>query len=228
MSKRLSDTEIWKKPWFFDLPDKYKLFWFYILSDCDAAGIWTVNFKITKAYLGEIDFEKILEYFKGQIGILNGGNYWIVIDFIKFQYGYPIKETAPMHKKINTLLEQRGININTLYDTVYNTVLDTVKDKEEVKVIVKEKAKNKIYTDDFLKFWEAYPKAVSKKKSFEAWQKAEDKPPIEDILAKIELQKKTEQWQKEKGQFIPMSTTYINQARWDDKISERRNPVVVL
>jgi len=98
-----------------------------------------------------------------------------------------------------------------------------------IKEIKETKLKKRIlYTDDFLQFWEAYPKAVSKKKSFEAWQKAEDKPPIDEILAKIELQKKTDQWQKEKGQFIPMSTTYINQARWDDKMEAKRRPVVVL
>ena len=27
MSKRLTDTEIWKKDWFLDLPDKQKLFY---------------------------------------------------------------------------------------------------------------------------------------------------------------------------------------------------------
>jgi len=136
MSKRLSDTEIWKKPWFFDLPDKYKLFWFYLLSDCDAAGVWTMNTKITKAYLGEIDFDKIIEVFKDQITILNGGNYWLINDFIKFQYGYPIKETAPMFKRIDTLLKQRNLSLDTLYNTVsieYQYSIDTVKDKEEDK-----------------------------------------------------------------------------------------------
>lgn len=141
MSKRLSDTEVWKKSWFFDLPDKYKLFWFYILSDCDAAGIWTANFKIAKAYLGELDLDKLIDAFKGQVTILNDGSYWLINDFIKFQYGYPIKEIAPMFKKIDTLLKQRNLSINTLYDTVYHTVYDTVKDKdkEEDKVKVEEK-----------------------------------------------------------------------------------------
>jgi len=133
MSKRLTDTEIWKKPWFFDLDEKTKLFWFYMLSDCDAAGIWTANWKIVEAYLGKLDRQKIIENLKEQITILDEGNYWLINDFIRFQYGFPLKESAPMFKKINTLLKQRKININTLYDTVCDTVCDTVKDEEEDK-----------------------------------------------------------------------------------------------
>jgi len=107
-----------------------------------------------------------------------------------------------------------------------NGVIVDIKPQSKLK---ETKPKKRIlYTDDFLQFWEVYPKAISKKKSFEAWQKADDKPPIADILAKIELQKKTDDWQKEKGQFIPHSTTYINQARWDDKMEAKRRPVVVL
>jgi hypothetical protein len=158
MSKRLSDTEVWKKSWFFDLPDKYKLFWYYILSDCDAAGIWTANFKIAKAYLGEIDIEKVIEYFKGQITILNGGSYWLINDFIRFQYGFPIKDTAPMFKKIDSLLSQRNLSLDTLYDTVSkinDTVYNTVKDIDKDKVIVKDK--EIIYpfdSENFKQIWE--------------------------------------------------------------------------
>ena len=144
MSKRLSDTEIWKKAWFFDLPDKYKLFWFYILSDCDAAGVWTANEKITRAFLGEINLLEVQEVFKKQIRVLEGGAYWLIIDFIKFQYGYPIKETAPMYKKISTLLEQRKLKLNTLYNTVYYTVPGTVKDKEEDKGKEEDKEEDRI------------------------------------------------------------------------------------
>ena len=133
MSKRLSDSEVWKKAWFFDLPDKFKLFWFYILSDCDAAGIWTVNWKLAEAYLGKLDQDKILSSLKNQVAVLSDGSYWLIIDFIRFQYGYPIRENAPMYKKLNQLLEQRKLNLNTLYDTVCYTVLDTVKDKEKDK-----------------------------------------------------------------------------------------------
>ena len=95
MSKRLSDTEIWKKSWFYDLDQKYKLFWFYILSDCDAAGVWSVNLKLANNILGyKLDHDELLNTFKEQIVVLNEGKYWIIVDFIKFQYGYPLSENS--------------------------------------------------------------------------------------------------------------------------------------
>ena len=150
MSKRLSDSEVWKKPWFYDMEPKYKLFWFYILSDCDAAGIWSVNLKLAENIIGaKLDPKTIIEKFNGQIQILNGGGYWLIKDFIKFQYGYPVAETAKMRKKLADLLSVRGIDIDTLYEknnTVCDTVsigypysIDTVKDKD--KDIVKDNRK---------------------------------------------------------------------------------------
>lgn len=157
MSKRLFDTELWKKQWFFDLPDKLKLFWFYILSDCDAAGVWTVNWKIAQAYLGSIDQDKVVELLNGQVQPIGIGNYWIIIDYIRFQYGYPVKETSPMYKKLNDLLNQRGLSINTLYDTVSHTVCstvyDTVKDKDKDKDIDKDNIESPLSENDEEKEW---------------------------------------------------------------------------
>ena len=82
------------------------------------------------------------------------------------------------------------------------------------------KEKKNIYTEDFNSFWSAYPKKVGKDDAFKSWQK-KDKPAIADILAKLEVQKKTDQWQKDGGQFIPNPATYINQARWFDEIAAK-------
>jgi hypothetical protein len=138
MSKRLSDSEVWKKAWFYDLEPKYKLFWFYILSDCDAAGIWPVNMKLAENILkAKYEISTLLSFFKDQIRVLNGGNYWFIIDFIKFQYGYPLSETSPMRKKLNDLLKSKDINIDTLYDNLntvsiqYTQFVNTVKDKDK-------------------------------------------------------------------------------------------------
>ena len=142
MSKRLSDSDVWKKSWFYDLEPKYKLFWFYILSDCDAAGIWPVNLKLAENIIGvKFDPNLLIEKFRGQIQILNGGSYWFVRDFIKFQYGYPVSETAKMRRKLTELLEVRGIDIDNI-NTVsigYQYSIDTVKDKD--KDIVKDNRK---------------------------------------------------------------------------------------
>jgi hypothetical protein len=66
-------------------------------------------------------------------------------------------------------------------------------------------------------FWTEYPKKVGKQAALKAWKNTKSKPEIADILQAIELQKRTEQWRKDGGQFIPNPATWINQGRWDDQ-----------
>lgn len=70
---------------------------------------------------------------------------------------------------------------------------------------------------DFAAFWDAYPRKADKQKAFAAWSKAK-LPAIADILAAIEAQKASEQWQKEGGKFVPYPTTWINGERWHDEV----------
>jgi hypothetical protein len=127
MSKRMTDTGKWEKRWFRELPAAYKLFWQYILDKCNLAGIWDVDMAAAGFFIGEdINIERAKELFNGQITELRG-EYWLINDFIKFQNGWPLNEKSPVHKKIITLLLERGIEIknNTLYDRVYDRVLHT-------------------------------------------------------------------------------------------------------
>ena len=71
------------------------------------------------------------------------------------------------------------------------------------------------YTEDFEAFWAAYPRRVGKGKAFESW-KAAGPPKIESLLPVLEAYKKTSQWIKDGGQFIPHPTTWLNQRRFDD------------
>lgn len=73
--------------------------------------------------------------------------------------------------------------------------------------------------DSFAKFWAAYPKKVSKPQAQKAWQKLK---PDEDLLGRIlqaiESQKKSDQWQRDKGQYIPYPATWLNNRRWEDDL----------
>ncbi len=73
------------------------------------------------------------------------------------------------------------------------------------------------YPDDFLKFWNTYPNKSSKAKALESWLKI--KPSIDDVLATLAWQVKTQKWIEKNGEFIPMASTYINQQRWLDEQS---------
>lgn len=67
----------------------------------------------------------------------------------------------------------------------------------------------------FIEFWSIYPKKVDKKGSFRAFKNIPKlKETFPGILQALEIQKQSEQWTKNRGQFIPNPTTYIHQERW--------------
>ncbi len=70
---------------------------------------------------------------------------------------------------------------------------------------------------DFDTFWKAYPRKVGKKNASTAWaklQKQKTLPDIESLLAAIERQKQSAQWQDAK--YIPHPATWLNGERWSD------------
>ena len=61
MSKRFTDTALWEEAWFLELSSKYKLFWVFIKDRCDGAGVWPINERNLKHYIGEkIDIQDAL------------------------------------------------------------------------------------------------------------------------------------------------------------------------
>ena len=68
----------------------------------------------------------------------------------------------------------------------------------------------------FERFWETYPRKVSKKKAQQAFKKYEHL--ADKIIADIEIRLKLDaQWQDKT--FIPHPTTYLNGERWNDDIT---------
>lgn len=86
----------------------------------------------------------------------------------------------------------------------------------------KDKKKNKIKNKDkcqdarFDSFWDAYPRKEGKQKAADAFTKVD--VPIETLIAAIERQKKSDQWLKNGGQFIPHAATWLNGKRWEDEM----------
>ena len=109
MAKRFTDTEKWKKPFIKKLPLKYKLLWFYILDDCNHAGIWDIDLeiaslRISAKFLKE-DCEKAL---KDKIQVFDNGEKWFIKDFIDFQYG-ELSEKNRAHKSVLLLLNKYNL-----------------------------------------------------------------------------------------------------------------------
>lgn len=88
MKKRLTDTEIWDKPWFRKLSLADKLAFIFIKDKCDNVGVWIPDMEIANIYIGtEVDWKKLPDRCNGNIQILDNGKWWIP-DFTDFQWGY--------------------------------------------------------------------------------------------------------------------------------------------
>jgi hypothetical protein len=73
----------------------------------------------------------------------------------------------------------------------------------------------------FDQFWSAYPKKRAKQAGVRVWLKLNPSPElIQTILTALDKHKKSEDWKKENGKFIPYPATWLNEGRWEDEIPE--------
>ena len=73
----------------------------------------------------------------------------------------------------------------------------------------------------FEEFWQEYPKKVGKGYAKQCYKKIMPSSSlIEKILTAVKLQKASESRKRENGKFIPNPSTWLNQERWDDTLSE--------
>ena len=71
-------------------------------------------------------------------------------------------------------------------------------------------------SEDFDRFWKAYPKKVGKKAAQKAFRKVH--VPVETLLQAIDRQKCSDQWSKENGKYIPDASKWLNQEKWNDEL----------
>lgn len=137
MVKRLSDSGIWNKDWFLDLPLKKKLLVKYLFDNCDCAGVYEISYRHLNNCFGE---EITKEDFEGikQIKFISDNKIFIE-DFIKFQYNVTIPLLNPsnnVHKGIIASLKKNNLlRVSQGLGNPYPRVLD----KDKVKVKEKDK-----------------------------------------------------------------------------------------
>ena len=138
MAKRMTDTDKWKKRFVRDLSPQHKLLWFYVLDDCNHAGIWEVDIEVASIRVGyELVYDMLPESFLDKIVIFDNGDKWFIPDFIDFQYG-ELNPNSNVHKSVISLLQRYNLEG---YVKGLQTLPNTVQDKD--KVIVKDKVKAK-------------------------------------------------------------------------------------
>ena len=75
-----------------------------------------------------------------------------------------------------------------------------------------------VESERFSRFWEAYPKKKSKADALNAFKKINPSDALlQKMLSSIEEQKKSTEWKKENGRFIPYPSTWLTGGCWEDE-----------
>ena len=71
----------------------------------------------------------------------------------------------------------------------------------------------------FEAFWKAYPRKVNKQAAQKAFDKLKPSADLfKAIMVGLNSHKKSQQWVKDGGQFIPHASTWLNGKRWEDEL----------
>lgn len=111
MAKRMTDTKKLRKKWLRTLPDKYKVFWVFILDECDHAGIAEWDIELFSMMINPdtpLIESEIKEIFKDKFHFFDNDEKIFIPDFISFQYG----ELTPknrVHKSVIDILKKHNL-----------------------------------------------------------------------------------------------------------------------
>lgn len=118
--KRFTDTELWEKGWFMELPPITKLLVKFIRERADHAGVWDCNWSLASVYLGEPVSWQNIAHLKDQFLQMDNGKV-VCLGFIEFHYG-TLSESSPAHKPVFTCLKKHAND--SVFVRVYDSLLN--------------------------------------------------------------------------------------------------------
>lgn len=81
------------------------------------------------------------------------------------------------------------------------------------------------YSDEFEIFWREYPnKNSGKKKAYSSFKTAMKKTTMAELMRSLDAHKRSSQWTKDDGKFIPHATTWLNGERWTVELEPEYKP----
>ena len=77
----------------------------------------------------------------------------------------------------------------------------------------------------FTDFWAAYPRKQARESAWKSWAKLRPEGDLlRTILLALERQKRTADWIKEGGRYVPLAATWLNGKRWEDDVGAYFSP----
>jgi len=163
--------------------------------------------------------------------VINAGFKWQLFDESRYKK-YNILTSKGIQKRYFEATKKRK-SVSIIKEIVYsdikpvNAVINSINSGYNTQSKVKKskvKKSKEISVQNFISFWKIYPKKVGKKPAQKSFEKINpDKKLFEQIITALKTQKKTENWLKNGGQFIPHPATWLNQERWNDEIRHNNN-----
>lgn len=166
MAKRFTDTEKWKNPWFRDMDNVYRWLWVYILDNCDAAGIWRLDFALAGYCIGEyVNSRLAAEQFEDKIIQLDHDK-WFIPSFVTFQYG-ELSEASRPHQSVIKILTKNGIDPKKLtlsegYQKGIQTLKEQDKEQDKAKDSLEKGIGEKPFKPDLDSIYKLYPRKEGK------------------------------------------------------------------
>lgn len=170
MSKRFTETEKWKDPWFCELNETQKLFWVYLVDNCDHAGIWQVNWPLVRFHIKGYKHDHTK--FTDRILYISD-NKWFIKKFIDFQYNGKLNPENRTHKSVLDILEKEGAYKGLTSPTGgckgTGTVLGTGSDKEVKEEIIRDKFLTSVllYKEEHAKLVERFGEEGTKQRIYD-------------------------------------------------------------
>jgi hypothetical protein len=223
MSKRFTETEKWRDPWFRKLTPAQKLLWFYLLDNCDQSGVIDFDHEFAEFQIGIKSSAKDVAALSKQLLKLPSGKLWLH-KFVRYQYGKLSHDCKP-HKPVFAALEKHGISLEEVFKERlsmpitegFQSLQDNTKTKTKQEM-EQEMEKEKANADAGEAIYSAYPRKVAPVDALKAIAKAiaKGKTPAHLLERTTAYAAATALWPEDELRFIPHPATWFNGGRYDD------------
>ena len=224
MAKRFIDTEIFNDPWFMDLSKDAKIIWFYLITQCDHAGIFKVNERLLIFQTGTKGLATVSKELGNRLVTLSEELIFMP-KFITFQYPKGLNTNVKAQKSVIDILMKHGLwsdENQTVTKELAKSYL-TPQDKD------KDKDKDTEKTQEaFLEAYKIYPGSKSKTDNFKTFKKHKDwKECLPLLKPAVEKEVGHKEALKYYGEFCPdfkNFKTWLNQRCWEQEFTAREMP----
>jgi hypothetical protein len=122
-------------------------------------------------------------------------------------------ENPPLPRERGDSLRDLGINPRALGT---NPRAEGINPREQG---TNPRAEPDVFLERFALFWKAYPRKKGTDKARVAFLKLKPSQELtERMIRAVELEKQSDKWQRDNGQYIPNPATWLNGGCWDDEI----------